>query len=421
MLVAGRDRLLAAAGVAATLPLPRGLEDASALAALRVWLAAVETTSPDTDQLIDGAPGPMALGALPFDRAAPAALIVPSVTWCREADGRTWRVEVHRRDEDWTDATRDVSRRAVVGGTPSGPISDPGAGTLEVVRIDQIPQPGEYADAVARAVVDIRQGQLCKVVLARMVEVHLPTPAAPSRVLDALWGGDRVFSPFSVPTPDGRLVGASPELVTSRRGRTVTSHAFAGTVPLSECDGGNGAAGGSRSDGAERLFDSEKDRAEHRLVVCEIVDALERRCVTLTVPAEPTVVRLWSDARLGTLVRGTLRTSTPDGDTALSLLALLHPTPAVGGVARAAALARISALERAPRGYWAGAVGWIDGSGDGEWVLAIRSVELEGARVLVRAGAGIVAESDPLGELAETTVKLRPVLDALWAGASSLL
>ncbi len=421
MLVAGRDRLLAAAGVAALLPLPRGLEDLGALAGVRAWLAAVEHVTHETDLPGDGAPGPMALGAFAFDRAAPAALVVPSVTWCREAGGRTWRVEVHRRGANGTGATREVSRRADVGGTPSGPVSNAPTGALETVRIDQVPTPGEYADAVACAVADIRAGRIRKVVLARMVEVHLPAPAVPSRMLDALWGGDRVFSPFSVPTPGGRLVGASPELVTSRRGRTVTSHAFAGTVPLSEHGGSNGATDGRRDDGAERLFDSEKDRAEHQLVVCEIVDALERRCVALTVPAEPTVVRLRSDARLGTLVRGTLTTADADGDTALSLLALLHPTPAVGGVTRTAALERISALERAPRGYWAGAVGWTDGSGDGEWVLGIRSVELEGERVLVRAGAGIVAESDPLGELAETTVKLRPVLDALWAGASSLL
>ncbi|HTX63228.1 MAG TPA: chorismate-binding protein, partial [Acidimicrobiales bacterium] len=82
---------------------------------------------------------------------------------------------------------------------------------------------------------------------------------------------------------------------------------------------------------------------------------------------------------------------------------------------------RIASLEPAPRGYWAGAVGWTDGMGDGEWVLGIRSVELAGRLALVRAGAGIVEESDPLAELAETTVKLRPVLDALSPGASRLL
>ena len=409
-LVAGRERLLAATGVAAAFSLPRGLEDAHGLAAVRAWLAAVEhhTEEAAGDEL--SAPGPIALGAFAFDRNAPALLVVPAETWCRDAGGRTWVVEVRPRGSRGTGRG---SRRPPGGaGARAAGGADPGS-ALDAVRLRQVPSPVEYAEAVALAVSDIRGGRLMKVVLARMVEVQLPAPAVPSRLLGTLWGGDEVFSPFSVPTPAGRLVGATPELVVSRRGRRVTSHAFAGTVPLSEPD--------DDGEDAQRLFDSEKDRAEHRLVVEEIVHALERRCVGLTVPEEPTVVRLRSDARLGTLIRGTLTTAPSDGDTALELLALLHPTPAVGGVARAAALERISALEPAPRGYWAGAVGWTDGAGDGEWVLSIRSVELDGRRALVRAGAGVVAESDPRAELAETTVKLRPVLDALWPGASSLL
>ncbi len=415
ILVAGRERLLAATGVAAaTLPLPHGLEDDDALTAVRAWLAAVEHRTPEAGASGVAAPGPMALGAFPFDRAAPAALVVPSVTWCHDADGRTWLVEVRRRDAAGTEPEPDVPRRAVADVADAGQNQSPDGSSLDLVNIVPVPSPGHYADAVARAVADIRAGQLKKVVLARMVEVHLPTPAVPSRLLSALWGGIPDFSPFSVPTPTGRLVGASPELVISRRGRTVTSHAFAGTVPLSE-------SGGEHEQDAERLFDSVKDRAEHRLVVEEIVDALAGRCVALTVPAEPQVVRLRTDARLGTLIRGTLTSTPSEHLTALALLALLHPTPAVGGVPRAAALERIATLEPAPRGYWAGAVGWTDGSGDGEWVLGIRSVELAGPRVLVRAGAGIVEQSDPEAELAETTLKLRPVLDGLSPGASTLL
>ena len=412
-LVAGRERLLAATGVAAAFSLPRGLEDAHGLAAVRAWLAAVEHQTEEAADGAPSAPGPIALGAFAFDRRAPALLVVPAETWCRDAGGRTWLVEVRPRDPRGTGRASRAAR--ATGGADTADAARAAGGAdlrtaPDAVRLRQVPSPDEYAEAVALAVSDIRGGRLMKVVLARMVEVQLPAPAVPSLLLGALWGGDRVFSPFSVPTHTGRLVGASPELVVSRRGRRVTSHAFAGTVPLSEPD-----------DDAERLFDSEKDRTEHRLVVEEIVHALERRCVGLTVPAEPTVVRLRSDARLGTLIRGTLTTAPSDGDTALELLALLHPTPAVGGVARAAALERISALEPAPRGYWAGAVGWTDGAGDGEWVLSIRSVELDGRRALVRAGAGVVAESDPRAELAETTVKLRPVLDALWPGASRLL
>jgi isochorismate synthase len=425
VLVAGRERLLVATGIAAALPLPRGLEDEDTLVAVRAWLAAVRHATGDapdgkTPQL---GRGPVALGAFAFDRGEPAVLLVPSVTWCREGDGRTWTVEVARRGAS-SDQSGEAARRGAAFGALFGPL-DGVAPATPVLRepapepsmsgqpaLEQIPSAGAYADAVEKAVADIRAGRLRKVVLGRAVEVGLPTPATPSRLLDALWGGDPAFSPFSVPTPNGRLVGASPELVVSRRGRSLTSHAFAGTVALSETE--------SDAD-ADRLFGSEKDRVEHRLVVEQVVEALEGRGVRVTVPAEPTVVRLRSDARLGTLIRGSLTGVPSPRDTALSLLALLHPTPAVGGVPRAAALERIAELEALPRGYWAGAVGWTDASGDGEWVLAIRSVELDGRRAIVRAGAGIVEGSDPQAELAETSVKLRPVLDALWPGAAGLL
>jgi isochorismate synthase len=422
VVVAGRERIFAGLGVAASLPLPHGLEDESALHAVRTWLAGGGSPGAGAGADRGGggpdgpAPGPVAVGAFAFDRGAPTSLVVPAVTWCRDVAGRTWRIDVRRRDgagaQPAPEEDRDVSGSPVPSPPGTAAMASTPVGGPEPVALRAIPPGRGYADAVASAVADIRAGLLRKVVLARMVAVELPEPPVPSALLRALWGEEGIFSPFSVPTPGGRLLGASPELVISRLGRTVTSHAFAGTVPLS-------ATGGDAD--AARLFDSAKDRAEHRLVVEEIVDALERRCVALTVPAEPTVVRLRSDARLGTLVRGTLTAAPGPGDTALALLALLHPTPAVGGVPRADALRRIAELEAAPRGYWAGAVGWTDGAGDGEWVLGIRSVELDGACVRVRAGAGIVEDSDPQAELAETTVKLRPVLDALWPGASALL
>jgi isochorismate synthase EntC len=109
------------------------------------------------------------------------------------------------------------------------------------------------------------------------------------------------------------------------------------------------------------------------------------------------------------------------GGTVLRLLSLLHPTPAVGGVPRSEAVRLIAALEAVPRGNWAGVVGWVDADGDGEWMLAIRCALLGGRRARVYAGAGIVSGSRPDAELAETTLKLRPVLEALAPGWSALL
>ncbi len=439
VLVAGRERAVGGLGVAATLTLPHGLEDAAALDALVAWLARVECRR--RGGALAGGPGfVVALGAFPFDRAARTSLVVPSTAWCREPDGQVWRVEVRRRDGRPPDKTpaEAASSASSASSAPSAPwrgrVVDGPAGAGDRPSLHLVPSGARYAEAVAHAVRRIRAGALAKVVLGRMVELELPVPVAASALLRELQGEEEgtsarglssPFSPFSVPTPFGRLVGASPELIIARRGSAVVSHAFAGTVPLSATDG--------EAD-ERRLAESAKDRAEHRLVVDEIVAALEPRCVSLTVPDAPSVVRLRSDARLGTLIRATLDApASPDAprgaqrqgagapDSVLGLLARLHPTPAVGGVPRAVALEEIAALEPAPRGYWAGVAGWVDGAGDGEWVLAIRSAELDGRRARVRAGAGIVSGSEPARELAETTVKLRPVLEALWPGVSSRL
>jgi len=419
VLVAGPERVLAGTGIAATLPLPRGLDDPHALRAVTKWLRAVEheaTPQATTSRArATGRAGPVALGGFPFARAAPTSLIVPSVTWCKERDGSVWRVEVRRRDDPggpvWPDAP--PAPRPAARDLPR---------THGEVSLLQVPHPAAYADAVGRALADIAAGRVRKVVLGRGVRLRTPCAVAPSRVLQALWGAEGTFSPFSIPVPSGRLVGASPELVVARYGHTVRSHAFAGTVAL------RGAGDAELA----HLAASAKDRAEHRLVVEEIAAALDPLCSALAVPAEPTPVRLRTDARLGTLIEGTLRPGRADllgpdgtaggaGTAVLALLARLHPTPAVAGVPRDAATAEIAALEPAGRGYWAGAVGWTDAWGDGEWVLGIRSAELDGAAALVRAGAGIVEGSDPRRELDETTVKLRPVLDALWPGSSALL
>ena len=399
-LVAGRERLVAATGSAAVLDLPRGLDDERALRSVRGWL-----------HELGGDDAAVALGAFPFDRAAPARLVVPSTALCRAADGSSWSVEVRRRDgrplagttTRGDGAGRRGGRRAVPAGQGS-------------IRVREVPAPGGYEDAVAAALSEIASGSLSKVVLGRALEVSLPAPRTPSDVLKVLWNGDAAFAPFSIPTPAGRLVGASPELLVGRHARRVVSHAFAGTIAI----GGEPGAPQAEAEAFAALFGSQKDRAEHRLAVEEVAACLAPRCTTLDVPPQPTVMRLRSDARLGTLVRGTLRDERES--TALSLLSLLHPTPAVGGVPRDAATKAIGALESFQRGYWAGAAGWIDARGDGEWVLSIRSVVLgkEGS-VRLAAGAGIVAGSSPPLELAETTLKLAPVLDALWPGAGALL
>ncbi|WP_345714200.1 isochorismate synthase, partial [Kineococcus glutinatus] len=198
------------------------------------------------------------------------------------------------------------------------------------------------------------------------------------------------------------LVGASPELLLRRRGREVVSVPLAGSQPRSA----DPAVDAAR---ARRLVASDKDRREHGFVVDAIVGALRPLCTDVrALPPEllatPTV---W---HLATRITGRLR----DGaTTSAELVAALHPTPAVAGTPRPAATALIAELEGFDRGCYAGAIGWQDTAGDGEWSVGVRCAELSGNRLRLFAGAGVVAGSDPEAELAETRAKLRTVAGAL--------
>jgi isochorismate synthase EntC len=170
------------------------------------------------------------------------------------------------------------------------------------------------------------------------------------------------------------------------------------------------------ADAQRDLSRSGKSREEHRYVVDEIAATLAPWCAELSVPEEPSMVAFRSVAHLGTRIEG--RLDRPVG--VLTLLEQLHPTPAVGGTPRQDALEFIARHEADERGYWAGPVGWVDATGDGEWMIGIRSARLrgDGTTVTLRAGSGIVADSDPGAEAAETNVKLATVVEAVVPGGS---
>ena len=160
------------------------------------------------------------------------------------------------------------------------------------------------------------------------------------------------------------------------------------------------------------LAESVKDAAEHQFVVDAIVDALGDRCRSLDVAVTPEIARFSSVAHLVTPIRAVLADPAPS---ALDLARLLHPTPAVGGTPRAAALTLIRELELRDRGRYAGPVGWVDARGNGEWGIALRCAEVGGRRARLFAGCGIVAGSDPVAELAETQAKFAVMQFALEA------
>ncbi|HEY2702502.1 MAG TPA: isochorismate synthase [Candidatus Dormibacteraeota bacterium] len=333
------------------------------------------------------------VGALAFDGGVPARLWVPArILRTTPAGGVR------------SDLLGDGGDGSAEG--PPPPVRRTAAGT-EVwggVSARPEPDPSVYAAAVAEAVERIRRGALRKVVLARTLELELAGEIDAATVLRRLRSRDPGCHTFAVHGADGRvLLGATPETLLRRRGRTVTCGPMAGSAPRSPSPDEDAAA-------ARRLLASQKDHREHRLVVEAMSDALAPFCETLEVDPEPRLTATASLWHLTTTMRGRLVADAPG---ALGLAAALQPTPAVCGTPTAAALDTIHELEPVPRGLYSGLVGWVDAAGDGEWVVALRCAALSGRRARLHAGAGIVEGSVPALEVAETEAKFTALLTAL--------
>ncbi|MCZ2859353.1 isochorismate synthase [Blastococcus sp. VKM Ac-2987] len=287
-----------------------------------------------------------------------------------------------------------------IGVAPELPATVPAAdGPAPRLRYaDGALDPASWCAAVSAAVARIDAGDLEKVVLARDLLVSADAPLDPRRMLRRLAARFPGCWTFAV---DG-LLGATPELLLRRTGRRLSSRVLAGTAPR--------GAGAEDERLAAALLDSEKDRGEHALAVDSLVRALQPYCRELTAPAEPELLTLANVRHLATDVVGTQRGSAG----LLELVGAVHPTAAVCGTPTPDAAALIRELEGMDRGRYAGPVGWLDATGDGEFGLALRCAELvgdDGARLF--AGCGIVAGSDPAAELAETQSKFAAFQAAL--------
>lgn len=323
---------------------------------------------------------PIVVGALPFRPNSAAALFVPRGV---------------RRDEELPPAR--------------------GAALPAVHVVAQIPQPDEHRARIRRALDELTapHGSLHKVVLARGLRLAADAPLDADTLLHRLVAADPSGYGYLVdlsaagPAYAGSvLVGASPELLVARDGDRVTCRPFAGSAPRSPdraVDAANGAA----------LAESGKNRHEHQLVVDQLRAALAPLCTELDIAPAPQLSSTSAVWHLNTPITGRLRDTSI---TALDLALALHPTAAVGGVPTAAAVDLITELE-GDRGFYAGAVGWCDAGGDGRWVVSIRCAQLSADRrsALAHAGGGIVAESDPDEELAETVTKFHTILSAMGA------
>lgn len=306
-------------------------------------------------------------GALPFDPAQPARLFEP------------------RRLERLTPLTPQPRLRQTREPPP-------------------IPESPAYIEAVRAALSAIDSGTLDKVVLARSFSVPRDGLEAPA-LFEAFCRQNPSASNHALRLDEDRwLVGASPELLICKRGRSIRSLPLAGSLPRS----GDAEADGRR---ARALAASAKDRSEHAWVVEHIAERLRPFCRQLRVPSSPRVIQTSSMLHLATTIEGELERPA----SSLELTLAIHPTPAVCGSPAPAAHALIQSLEPEPRGFYAGALGYMDAQGDGAWYLALRNAELQGSQVLLRAGAGIVADSDPRLEHEETAAKMRTAARAVFA------
>jgi salicylate biosynthesis isochorismate synthase/menaquinone-specific isochorismate synthase len=262
--------------------------------------------------------------------------------------------------------------------------------------------PEHYESAVARAVELISEGELEKIVLAREVEVRATQPHDPLAIFGALREGFGSCFLFCVGRGDATLVAASPELLVRREGQRVSTVALAGSIRRSADPAVDDHLG-------EQLLRSAKDRAEQAIVVRRIEQALRPHSVWVTATPEPVLVRVANIQHLATPIRAQLAAPLE----AISLVELLHPTPALGGEPSDRALPLIPALEGLDRGWYGGPVGWVDGAGDGEFCVALRCALLRGPLARCYAGVGVVADSEPAAELAETEIKLSALLPLL--------
>ena len=355
--------------------------------------------------------GPVAVGGFAFAPEGgdaphwagyePASLHVPEVALARRGEEVQLTVAALAGPDDLPEelAARLESRAAELRQRPL-PMLDPDpAGRF---RVASAMPPEHYEAAVARAVERIRSGALDKVVLAREVQVHAPGPHDVAAVLGVLREAFPSCHVVCAARGDSAFIAASPELLVRREGLRAGTLALAGSTRRSADPAVDDHLG-------EQLLRSAKDREEQAIVTRRIVRALRPHSVWVTAADEPVVVRMANIQHLATPIRAQLAQPV----SAVELAGLLHPTPAVGGEPLAAAAPLIPALEGLDRGWYAGPVGWTDLGEDGEFCVALRCALLNGPIARCYAGVGVVRDSDPTAELAETEVKLAALLPVL--------
>ena len=326
--------------------------------------------------------GPIAIGCIPFESSNPHEFVIPRAVFGKNANSEQWVTLID-------DAVFDFSEPATQKTDPAKFSVRPG------VSIEH------YLEAVRLTRTAVLNGEIAKAVIARDIFVETDSPFNVHAILLQLKSNFGSSYRYLI---DG-LIGASPELLIAVNGQDVRSHPLAGTVART---------GDPETDHqlAIELIASTKNQLEHRIVIDMVHDTLLPWCSYLDWQPEPSIVEVANVQHLGTEISG--RLSEPKVSV-LELAYALSPTPALGGHPRKESLAQIKKVEGFERGRYGGAVGYVDANGDGIFAVTIRCAELNDDRTQARlfAGGGIVGDSDPDSELAETQAKFKAMLAAI--------
>jgi salicylate biosynthesis isochorismate synthase len=378
-----------------------------------------DPTDRRSSDLRSASTGPVAVGGFAFapeggktpawEGFDPASLVVPEVAIRRAAKGARDRDEPDVRltlaalmapDDTSQDVLERLERRSAELRERVLPLLDPAPTGKYSVGSAMAPE--HYEAAVEHATALIKEGKLEKVVLAREVEAHAPQRYDPAAMLGVLREAFPGCYCFCVGRGDATLIAASPELLVRREGHRLSTLALAGSTRRSADPAVDDHLG-------EQMLRDESYRSEHAIVARRIERTLRPHAVWVAAAPEPELVKIANIQHLATPIRAQLAAPID----AVELAGLMHPTPAVGGEPRDVATALIPALEGLDRGWYAGPVGWTDATGDGEFCVALRCALLRENVARCYAGNGIVRDSNPQAELAETEIKLQALLPLL--------
>ncbi|MCC6270377.1 MAG: chorismate-binding protein [Microbacteriaceae bacterium] len=349
------------------------------------WRDLLRNAMVEDDVQVPGS-GLIAFGTFAFAAVSTASsmLHVPSVVMGRR-HGRAWLTRIHLAGD-------------------SEPVLPPTRIPSAAPGVDFAADaftPDAFLAAVDTAITAITAGRVSKVVLARKVAGRLPENADTAPTLSALAAGYPDCWTFAIDD----FIGSSPETLVAVTNNTVTARVLAGSAA-------RGTDNVTDQQAAVDLATSGKDQDEHQYAVQSVLAALRPHSLGVTASEMPFTLRLPNLWHLASDVEGTLS----DGSTSLDLVNALHPTAAVAGTPTDVAVALINEWEPFDRGRYAGPVGWVGAEGDGEWAIALRCAQINpDGLVEAYAGAGIVAESIPAHELAETSLKFRPIEEAFTA------